>query len=76
MVHIGYFIDDICLPPADLTAFHFMASLSLILHLLYHQMQGGGALKRILPPVFYSVDWDTKYIATLWSFSYNNILSK
>ena len=41
MVHIGYFIDDICLPPADLTAFQFMASLSLILHLLYHQMQGG-----------------------------------
>ena len=54
MVHIGYFIDDICLPPAD-----FMASLSLILHLLYHPMQG--ALKRILPPVFFSVDWDTIY---------------
>ena len=63
MVHIGYFIDDICLPPADLTgiilvmAFHFMASLSLILHLLYHPMQG--ALKRILSTVFFSVDWDT-----------------
>ena len=55
-------------------AFHFMASLSLILHPLYHPMQG--ALKRILPPVFYSVDWDTKYLATLWSFSYNNSLSK
>ena len=55
-------------------AFLFMASLSLILHPLYHPMQG--ALKRILPPVFYSVDWDTKYIATLWSFSYNNSLSK
>ena len=40
-------------------AFHFMASLSLILHLLYHPMQG--ALKRILCPVFFSVDWDTKH---------------
>ena len=40
-------------------AFHFMASLSLILHLLYHPMQG--ALKRILSPGFFSVDWDTKY---------------
>ena len=39
-------------------AFHIMASLSLILHLLYHPMQG--ALKRI-SPVFFSVDWDTKY---------------
>ena len=38
-------------------AYHFMASLSLILHLLYHPMQG--ALKRI--PVFFSVDLDTKY---------------
>ena len=46
MVHIGYFIDDICLPPADLAAFHFMASLSLILHLLYHQMQGWGGFKK------------------------------
>ena len=40
-------------------AFNFMASLSLISHLLYHPMHG--ALKRILSPVFFSVDWDNKY---------------
>ena len=40
-------------------AFHFMASLSLILHLMYHPMQG--ALKRILPPALFSGGWDTKY---------------
>ena len=39
-------------------AFHFMASLSLILHLLYHPMQG--ALKRILSPVFFSALTETE----------------
>ena len=33
-------------------AFHFMASIS---------SNAGGALKRIQPPVFFSVDLDTKY---------------
>ena len=55
MVHIGYFIDDICLPPADLTVtFHGISFYGFC-------MGGGGALKRIQPPVFFSVDWDTKY---------------
>ena len=67
MVHIGYFIDDICLPPADLTGTCHGSSFY------------GFTVINITPtvsPVFYSVDLDTKYIATLWSFSYNNSLSK
>ena len=63
MVHIGYFIDDICLPPADLTGtchgISFYGFSVVNITLLYHPMQG--ALKRILSPVFFSVDWDTKY---------------
>ena len=42
-------------------AFHFMASLSLILHLLYHPMQGGGGFKKDSTSGFLFSYWDTKY---------------
>ena len=65
MVHIGYFIDDICLPPADLTGtcqgISFYGFSVINITPTVSSNAGGGALKRILSPVFFSVDWDTKY---------------
>ena len=64
MVHIGYFIDDICLPPADLTGtchgipFYFFSVINITSYCI---IQCRGALKRIPSPVFFSVDWYTKY---------------
>ena len=69
MVHIGYFIDDICLPPADLTgtchgiSFYGFTVISITPSVSSNAGGGGGvgALKWILSLVFFSVDWDTKY---------------
>ena len=68
MVHIGYFIDDICLPPADLTGtchgISFYGFSVIILHLLYHPLPlqgGGGGFKKDSISGFLSVYWDTKY---------------
>ena len=67
MVHIGYFIDDICLPPADLTgtchdiSFYGFSVINIAPTVSSPAGGGGGgALKRILSPVFFLVDWDTK----------------
>ena len=68
MVHIVYFIDAICLPPADLTgtchgiSFYGFSVINITPTVSSNAGGGGGlALKRILSPVFFSVDWDTKY---------------
>ena len=62
MVHIGYFIDDICLPPADLTgtcydiSFYGFSVINFTPTVSSNAGGGGGALKKILSPVFFSVD--------------------
>ena len=63
MVHIGYFIGDICLPPADLTGTcHGISFYGFtVINITPAVSSNAGALKRILPPVLFSVDWDTKY---------------
>ena len=65
MVHIGYFIDDICLPPADLTdtchGISFYGFSVINITPTVSSNAGGGGVKRILSLVFFSVDWDTKY---------------
>ena len=64
MMHIEYFIDDICLPPADLTGTcHGISFFGFTVINITPTVSSnvGGALKRILSPVFLSVDWDTKY---------------
>ena len=63
MVHIGYFIDDICLPPADLTGTcHGISFYGFtVINITPTVSSNTGGFKRALPPVFFSVDWDTKY---------------
>ena len=63
MVHIGYFIDDICLPPADLTGTcHGISFYGFtVINITPTVSSNAGALKRILSPVFFSVNWYTNY---------------
>ena len=63
MVHIGYFIDDICLPPAGLTGnCHGISFYGFtFINITPTVSSNAGGLKRILSPVFFSVVWDTKH---------------
>ena len=56
MVHIGYFIDDICLPPADLTGTCHGVSFYgfTVINITPTVSSNAGALKGILSPVFFS----------------------
>ena len=61
MVHIGYFIDNICLPPADLTGTcHGISFYGFtVINITPTVSSNAGGSKRVQSPVFFSVDWDT-----------------
>ena len=65
MVHIGYFIDDICLPPADLTGtchgISFYGFSVINITPTVSSNAWGGFKKDSISLFFFSVDWDTKY---------------